>query len=62
MQTLPDHEIRERLSPYLGGHEMMALLARRDRLVSHLEGLIERNGEDSVLFDYSYDLAAWRRR
>jgi len=62
LQTVTDDDIKARLSPYLGGREIMTLLARRARLVAHIEGLIDHRGEDAVLFDYSYDLAAWRRR
>jgi hypothetical protein len=60
LQTVTDDDIRGRLSPFLGSRELMALLARRDRLVAHIEGLIAANGENAVLFDYSYDLADWR--
>jgi len=62
LEDLPDEEVRERLAPYLGGRELMALLARRRHLVRHIEGLIARRGERAVLFDYSYDLAAWNGR
>jgi hypothetical protein len=62
LRTLPDNEIRAHLSPYLGGREIMALLARRDHLVRHIEKLIEERGERAVLFDYSYELTAWRGR
>ena len=40
------------LRGYLGKPEVRALLARRDRLVSHFEERIERLGEEQVLFDY----------
>lgn len=62
LQTLSDDEIRSRLGPYLGPEEMMALLARRERLVRYIEELIDERGERAVLFDYSYDLSSWRRR
>jgi len=62
LQTVSDDQIKQRLSPYLGGEKMMALLARRARLVRHIEGLIDRNGAESVLFDYSYDVESWREQ
>jgi hypothetical protein len=57
--TLSDDEIEERMGPYLDGREIGALLARRDRIVKHIERLIEENGEDRVIFRYSYDVADW---
>jgi hypothetical protein len=62
LRALSDDEIKARLAPYLGGREIMALLARRNRLVHHIEDLIEKRGERAVLFDYSYELSAWNGR
>jgi len=62
LRGLSDDEIRAHLAPYLSGREIMALLARRERLVHHIEGLIDERGERAVLFDYSYDLKDWRNR
>ena len=42
-----DHD----LSPYLSGAEIDALLARRDKLVEHVQDLIAQYGEGLVLFD-----------
>jgi len=62
LRDLPDEVIRARLAPYLDESEMMSLLARRQRLVHHIEHLIDERGERAVLFDYSYDLSMWRDR
>jgi len=60
LRDLPDADIRERMSPYLDGREIGALLRRRARIVEHIETLIERQGEGAVLFDYSYNIDDWR--
>jgi hypothetical protein len=59
LRTLSDNEIKERMAPYLDGREIGALLARRDRIVAHIEKLIEENGEDRVIFRYSHDIRDW---
>ena len=59
LKTLTDDEIKEPLSRYLDGRELSALLVRRQRLVTHIDRLIEENGEDAVIFEYSYDLRDW---
>jgi hypothetical protein len=43
--------IRERLEPHLTGREISKLVLRHKRLLKHFEKLIEKNGEDAVLFD-----------
>lgn len=60
LNALTNDEITEALALYVDGRAIMALLARREKLIEHIEKLIEDNGEDAVLFDYSYDLADWR--
>ncbi len=62
LRALNEEDLLRRLSAYIGGREIMALLARRDRIVRHIERLIDEHGEGAVLFDYSYALAAWQRR
>jgi hypothetical protein len=61
LRSLTDDEIRNAMVPYLDGLEIGALLRRRARVVEHIEELIERQGEDAVLFDYSYDIGDWDR-
>ena len=36
---------------FLTGYEIEALMARRDKLVEHIDGLIAERGEELVLFD-----------
>ena len=49
------------LSPYLSRSEINALFARRDKLVAHVQGLIEEWGEELVLFDHRppTEIAPW---
>jgi len=61
LRVLTDDEIKDAMAAYLDGREIGALLRRRARVVEHIEKLIEENGEDAVLFDYSYDVSAWSR-
>jgi hypothetical protein len=51
LQAADRHAAEETLSPYLSGIEIDALFARRDKLVEHIQGLIDNLGEDLVLFD-----------
>jgi len=59
LQGLSDEQIRDAMQPYLDGPEISALLRRRERIVEHIEKLIDKNGENAVLFTYSYDIADW---
>jgi len=52
LEALEPAEIRERLSPYLGGLEISALLERRELLIKHVEKLAAGRGED-VFFELS---------
>jgi len=61
LRTVSDDRITERLAPYLNGREIGALLSRRDRLVKHIERLIAADGIDNVIYDFSLDIADWRR-
>jgi hypothetical protein len=47
---LQDRDIEEQLGSYLDTFEMSSLLKRRRKLVKHLEELIERKGEDLVIY------------
>jgi hypothetical protein len=51
LQSVDRDAADEALSPYLSGTEIDALFARRDKLVEHVQRLIEQYGEDLVLFD-----------
>jgi len=48
---LDEETVRQRLTPYLEGKEISALLSRRKKLIDHIQKLIKKNGEDAVLFD-----------
>jgi len=50
--TLDDEEIEKALDPFLQGYEIEGLLKRRQKLVAFIQGLIEKNGEDAVLFSW----------
>jgi hypothetical protein len=59
LSALGDEVIEERMARYLDGREIGALLTRRERIVKHIEKLIEELGEDKVLFRYSHDISDW---
>jgi hypothetical protein len=52
------------LSPYLTKTEINALFARRDKLVEHIQGLIDKSGEELILFDVQppTETAPWFKR
>ncbi len=50
LQRVTDDEIRGELGPYLTDLEMTGLLARRAKIVSHIERLIEEVGAGAVLY------------
>jgi hypothetical protein len=50
LRHLDEAEVRRRLSPYLIEVEIDALFERRDRLVQLIEDLIDREGEENILF------------
>jgi len=51
LQELSPEETHARLTPYLTKMEIDALLARRDKLVAHIQGLIDQWGEQMIIFD-----------
>ncbi len=51
LRELDMEQVRARLDPYLTVHEMQALMHRRDKLVDHIQGLIDTWGEEMILFD-----------
>ncbi len=60
LRTLNLKETASSVRGYLTKPEVRALLARRDRILSHFEERIERLGEEQVLFDYGGPLARLR--
>lgn len=58
LQHVDESTIRERVEPYLGSREVRALMLRRDKLIRHLQKLIDKRGEDAVLFDLPAPTAA----
>ncbi len=50
LRDLDEKDVRERLTPYLTAAEIDALFVRRERLVQLIQGLLNRNGEENVLF------------
>lgn len=51
LKALDRKVMREELSPYLDLMQIEAMMRRRDKIVSHLEKLIEERGRLAVLFD-----------
>lgn len=51
LQNLDKNSVEERLSPFLETQEIARLLKRKAKLVRHIQQLIDRVGEDNVLFD-----------
>jgi hypothetical protein len=51
LNEVDEDTLTQRLDPYLERLEITNLLRRRLHLVRHFEQLIERNGEEAVLFD-----------
>jgi hypothetical protein len=51
LRDTTDDAIRERVESSLTSGEMTKLLRRHEKLVKHIEKLIENNGETNVLFD-----------
>lgn len=50
LQKLDAEEVKKRLKPYLKKAELKALLKRHQKLVIHIQKLIEQVGEESVLY------------
>ena len=51
LREIDDETIRQRLEPFLESQEITKLLLRRRTLVRRIQGLIDKHGEDAVLFD-----------
>lgn len=50
LNSVSDGEIRATLEPYLDRDQIPGVMRRRDKLVRHLQGLIDSRGEEVVLF------------
>ena len=50
LRHLDEAQVKERLSPYLKEAEIESLLVRRDLQVELIQDLIDRNGEEKVLY------------
>lgn len=61
LRELDETEATRRLSPYLSKAEITALMVRRDKLVEHIQALIDKWGEGSILFDIGpqTEIAPW---
>jgi hypothetical protein len=51
LKALDETDVKERLSPYLSDHEIKALMIRRDKIVDHIQGLIDEWEEIHIMFD-----------
>ncbi len=51
LQDIEEETLRTRLDPYLERHEMSNLIRRKDKLIKHFQGLIDKHGEEKVLYD-----------
>jgi hypothetical protein len=47
-----DAAVTEVLKPYLRPYEIESLLKRRQKLIIHIQTLIDEKGEDAVLFTW----------
>lgn len=61
LRDLDETEATRQLAPYLSKAEIRALMVRRDKLVDHIQALIDDWGEGSILFDIgpATEIAPW---
>jgi hypothetical protein len=62
LREVGEETLRQRLDPYLESLEISKLLTRRRILIRHIQSLINKNGEQEVLFDLrppGGELANW---
>jgi hypothetical protein len=61
LRELDETEATRQLAPYLSKTEIRALMVRRDKLVEHIQALIDEWGEGSILFDIgpATEIAPW---
>ena len=51
LNDLPDETYRSALEPFVGHDQINGFLTRRDLVIEHFQALIDRNGEDEVLYE-----------
>ena len=51
LRDVNEQTLRDRLEPYLKSQEITKLLMRRRTLVRRIQGMIDKHGEEEVLFD-----------
>ncbi len=61
LRDLDETEVTRRLAPYLSKVEIRALMVRRDKLVEHIQAIIDEWGEGAILFDIGppTEVAPW---
>jgi hypothetical protein len=61
LRELDETEATRQLAPYLSKGEISALMVRRDKIVEHIQALMEEWGEGSILFDIGppTEVAPW---
>ena len=61
LRDLDQTKVTQLLAPYLSKTEIRALMVRRDKLVGHIQALIDEWGETHILFDLSppTEIAPW---
>jgi ribonucleotide reductase beta subunit family protein with ferritin-like domain len=50
LKALDGNELAEKTKHYLTKDEVKAVMARRDKIVAHIQGLITEKGENEVLY------------
>ncbi len=63
LKALDEQGVKDRLSPYLSDLEIKALLIRRDKIVDHVQALIDEFEEIHILFDTiaADEIAPWAK-
>jgi hypothetical protein len=62
VHEIDEETLRRRLEPYLESQEISKLLRRRKQMIRRIQGLIDKKGEEAVLFDLKApgsELADW---
>jgi len=61
LRNLDESEVTQRLAPYLPKAEISAMMVRRDKIVEHIQALIEGWSEEHILFDLGppTEIAPW---
>ena len=61
LRDLEETEATRQLAPYLSKVEIRALMVRRDKVVEHIQALIDEWGEGAILFDIgpATEIAPW---